>query len=164
MGTGMHGGFGNTAGKNHYEKKGILVKSNVSHTRDSLINEIDGHTEISSKIAKGLNNHSIHINVLGDRLFEEYLGYDKKTVAVTIGNQIYLRSSSASIISDLIHEGTHVLDYLSGINVKNIRSWNGEIRAYRAEREFQIKTKRKLDFENDDDLLVHVWKNYERGE
>lgn len=165
MGTGIHGGFGNTAGsKNHYEKKGKLIKTNASYTRDSLIKEIDGHTDISTKIAKELTNHNIHINVLGDKLFEEYLGYDEKTVAVTIGKQIYLRRSSASIICDLIHEGKHVLDYLSGININNIRSWDGEIRAYRAEREFQISTKRKLDFENDDDLLVHVWKNYERGE
>ena len=164
MGTGIHGGFGNTKGSNRQEKIGIIKQVKASHTRDSLIKELHGHTEISTKIAEGLKKNNIHINVLGDYLFENYLGVGKKTVAVTIGKQIYLRSSSATIISDLVHEGTHVLDYLSGISVNNIKTWSGEIRAYKAERDFQIKTKRKLDFATEDDLYVHVWSNYKRGE
>lgn len=164
MGTGIHGGFGNTNGSKRSEKKGTLIQTKLTHTRESLIKELHGYTEISTMIAEGLKNHDIHLNVLGDKLFEEYLGYDKKTVAVTIGKQIYLRGSSASIISDLVHEGTHVLDILAGINIKNIRTWPGEIRAYKAEREFQKKTNRKLDFKTEDDLYVHVWQNYERGD
>ena len=97
-------------------------------------------------------------------MIEDYLGVDKKTIAVTIGKQIYLRGSSASIISDLVHEGTHVLDTLAGISIRNISTWPGEIRAYKAEREFQMLTKRELNFKTEDDLYVHVWQNYERGD
>ena len=97
-----------------------------------------------------------------DKLFSEYLGVSSDTVGLTVGNQIYLRASSASIISDLVHEGNHAIEYISGINVNNIRTWPGEIRAYKAEREFQIKTKREVTFKNENDLLVHVWSNYER--
>ncbi len=164
MGTGVHGGFGNSKGHNHSEKKGIIKQTKLIYTRDSMIKELHGYTEISTKIADGLKNHNIHINVLGDQLFENYLGVDKKTIAATVGKQIYLRSSSASIISDLVHEGTHVLDILAGISLKNVSTWPGEIRAYKAEREFQQKTNRELDFKTEDDLYVHVWKNYKRGD
>lgn len=169
MGAGTHGGFGNTRGskranliKISYSKKGKLTQAKASHTRESLLKEIDGHTTISSEIAKNIKNGNVHINVLGDKLFSEYLGVDSDTVGLTVGNQIYLRASSASIISDLVHEGNHAIEYISGISVNNIRTWPGEIRAYKAEREFQIKTKRDLTFKNENDLLVHVWSNYER--
>lgn len=163
MGTGVHGGFGNSFGRKHSLKLGKIHHTNNNYTRESLINEIDGHTVLSTKIASGIKNGDIHINVLGDRLFEEYLGYGKNTIAVTIGKQIYLRSSSASIISDLIHEGTHVLDHLSGINSQNIGRIKLELRAYKAERDFQIKTNRKVDFPNEDDIYVHVHRNYKKG-
>ena len=169
MGVGIHGGFGNTHGsklisliKVSYSKKGTLTQVKANHTRDSLIKEIDGHTKISSEIAKNIRKGNVHINVLGDKLFSEYLGVSSDTVGLTVGNQIYLRASSASIISDLVHEGNHAIEYISGINVNNIRTWPGEIRAYKAEREFQIKTKREVTFKNENDLLVHVWSNYER--
>ena len=169
MGAGKHGGFGNTLGSKHFsntktnsQKKGILKVVKANHTRESLIEEIDGHTNISTAIAKKIQSGDIHINVLGDRLFSEYLGAKEKTVAITIGKQIYLRASSASIISDLVHEGNHALEYISGISPNNIRTWPGEIRAYKAEREFQIKTNRPVDFPNENDLLIHVWRNYER--
>lgn len=169
MGAGKHGGFGNTYGSKHSylsnnnsQKKGTRSIVKANHTRDSLLNEIDGHTKISSAIAKTIRSGDIHINVLGDKLFSDYLGVKDDTVAITVGKQIYLRASSASIISDLVHEGNHALEYISGVSVNNIRTWPGEIRAYKAEREFQIKTKRPLDFKTENDLLVHVWKNYER--
>ncbi len=169
MGTGRHGGFGNTHGSKNYtivegnsQKKGNRTVIKANHTRESILKEIDGHTVISSNIAKKIKGGEIHINVLGDRLFSEYLGTEDDTIAATVGNQIYLRASSASIASDLVHEGTHAIDYISGVKVNNIRTWPGEIRAYKAEREFQMKTNRNVDFATEDDLLVHVWKNYPR--
>ena len=169
MGAGTHGGFGNTRGskrafliKISYSKKGELTQVKANHTRESLLNEIDGYTQISSEVAKNIRNGNVRITVLGDQLFNDYLGVDSGTLGLTIGNHIYLRSSSASIISDLVHEGNHAIEYISGINEHNIRTWPGEIRAYKAEREFQIKTNRELTFKNENDLLVHVWSNYER--
>ncbi len=165
MGMGLHGGFGNSRGSRLIKKsakKGKLSSIKASYTRDSLIRELDGHTNTSTELAKRIRIGDIHINVLGDDLFERYTGSDKDTLAVAIGKNLYLRRSSASIVSDMVHEGKHALDYISGINTYEIQTWPGEIRAYKAEREFQIKTKRPVDFINENDLLVHVWKNYKR--
>ncbi len=169
MGTGINGGFGNTKGRsilslfsNITNKKGIHVFCKNNYTRESLIHELEGQTKISNEIAERIKKGDIFINILGDHLFNEYLNAKSETVAVTVNKQIYLRASSASIVSDLVHEGNHALEFFSNINPNNIRTWPGEIRAYKAEREFQIKTNRPVDFINENDLLVHVWKNYER--
>jgi hypothetical protein len=168
MGAGKHGGFGNTYGRKHSnlsnnpQKKGTLIIAKANHTRESLIKGIDGYTAISSAVAAKIRSGDIRINVLGDKLFSEYLGVGESTLAMAVGKHVYLRASSANIISELVHEGNHALDYLSGISENNIKTWPGEIRAYRAEREFQIKSNRPVDFANDNDLLVHVWSNYER--
>lgn len=165
MGTGYHGGFGNTnKAIKKASKKGELQKIRANYTREMFIKELEGVTEISTAVAIGLRNGDVHINVLGDKLFEEYLGVSEDTLGLQEGKYIYLRSSSASIISDLVHEGNHLLEYLAGVDPKEINTWPGEIRAYRAEREFQIKSGREVTFLNDNDLLVHVWSNYKRYE
>ena len=166
MGAGVHGGFGNTQGsrRNHSLKKGKFHSQHVNHTRESLLRELDGQTPTSSAIADKIRRQEIKINVLDDNLFNRYLGYDNHTLAVTVGKQVYLRKNSASIISELVHEGQHALDFIHGIKESSIRTWPGEIRAYKAEREFQMKTKRPVDFANENDLLVHVWRNYKREE
>lgn len=40
------------------------------------------------------------------------------TMAMLVGNQIYVRRGSASVFSDVVHEGTHVIDFLDGIDEK----------------------------------------------
>lgn len=57
----------------------------------------------------------IKINVLGDELFESYLGVSSGTTVVQVGNQIYMRRLSASIYSDVVHEGTHAMDFINNI-------------------------------------------------
>ena len=58
----------------------------------------------------------IKINVLGDELFESYLGVSSDTTVVQVGNQIYMRRLSASIYSDVVHEGTHAMDFINNIS------------------------------------------------
>lgn len=58
----------------------------------------------------------IKINVLGDELFESYLGVSSGTTVVQVGNQIYMRRLSASIYSDVVHEGTHAMDFINNIS------------------------------------------------
>ena len=64
--------------------------------------------------------------------------------------------------SDVVHEGTHALDYLSGVDERTIGSWTGEIRAYMAEREFQIKSGMTVQFSDIQDMMVHIWSFYPR--
>lgn len=40
------------------------------------------------------------------------------------------RRSSPTIISDVVHEGTHVIDYVNGMDQNVLFSWTGEIRAF----------------------------------
>ena len=98
--------------------------------------------------------------MLGDELFESYLGCAPDTVAMQIGDQIYVRSSSASLISDVVHEGTHAVDYLNGIDESIISSWTGETTAYGAERLFQIESGMPVQFTNEEDMMIHIWGNY----
>ena len=144
------------------QKKGASTVAFSKHDKTSLIKEIEGKTEIATKIAEELKNGNIGLNILSDHLFEAYLGAEPNVIAEQVGKHIYLRKSSASIVSDLVHEGNHAYEFISGVNPREILTWPGEIRAYKAEREFQIKTKRRVDFPNEDDLLVHVWKNYDK--
>ena len=164
MGAGYHGGFGKTHGsgiKVSY-KLGPKGEGYKNYTREDLVNYIDGVTEESTAIAKGIRNGTVKVNVLGDRLFEEYLGASPDTVAMAIGNQIYLRNSSINIYSDMVHEGTHAMDYIHGIKESVTSSWVGETRAYSAERKFQIAKGGHIDFANENDMMVHIWKNYKR--
>ena len=107
-----------------------------------------------------IRNKKIKINVLGDRLFEDYLGVSSDTLAVAVGDQIYLRRSSSSILSEIVHEGTHALDFINKIDVNVISSWTGETRAYSAERKFQIASGGPVDFEKEEDMMTHIMKNY----
>ena len=73
-------------------------------------------------------------------MFEKYSGYGPDTVAFQCNEQIYVRKSSSSLISDVVHEGTHAIDYINGIDEKIISSRAGEYTAYSAERFFQIES------------------------
>lgn len=76
-----------------------------------------------------------------------------------IGDQIYIRRSSAHLFTDVVHEGKHALDFLNGI-VKKFTTWDLEFRAYFAEWEFQNKLGLPLDFESIKDIWFHIWENY----
>lgn len=101
-------------------------------------------------------------NVLGDELFESYLGCSSDTMAMQVGNQIYVRSSSASFFSDVVHEGVHAMDFINGIDERTISSWSGETSAYNAERLFQIESGMPVQFESEEDMMVHIWSNYKK--
>ncbi|WP_128214528.1 hypothetical protein [Clostridium manihotivorum] len=61
---------------------------------------------------------------------------------------IFLRSSRGEMIyEDLVHEGTHALDYLEGFGMNGSKSiWNWETRAFSQERQFQIMLGRQVEF------------------
>lgn len=140
-------------------KIGTGQKINQSLTREMIIEQLDGVTNQSTKIAEGLRNGDIKLNVLGDELFDMYTGAtDAK--ALQVGNQMYVRSSSQPIVSDIVHEGTHIIDYNNKFGMSGVSSWSWEKRAYYYERQFQINSGLKPDFNNLNDMQVHIWSNY----
>lgn len=149
-------------GTNSAYKLGNNVTISQSLTRQDIINSLDGVTDQSTQIANAIKDGKIKINVLGDELFESYLGVSSNTTAMQVGNQIYMRRSSASIYSDVVHEGTHAMDFINNISQREISPWPGEIRAYSAERLFQIKAGMPVQFATENDMLIHIWSNYKR--
>lgn len=79
-----------------------------------------------------------------------------------MNEQIYVRNSSVSLLSDVVHEGTHALDYYNGISQNVISSWTGETVAYSAERLFQLKSGGTVEVATEEDMMVHIWQNYSR--
>ncbi len=143
-------------------KIGSTGQAVQNYTKEDIITALDGVTEKSSEIADALRKKEIGINVIGDELFERYHGCGSDTVAIQVNEQIYVRNSSVSLLSDVVHEGTHALDYYNGISQKVISSWTGETAAYSAERLFQLKSGGKVEFATEEDMMVHIWQNYSR--
>ena len=97
---------------------------------------------------------------MGDKYFEEYLGEKSTVTAVAKGRNIYVRKDSNHILSDIIHEGTHALDYMERYGVNGLSRWSWEKRAYFYERQFQIATGNNIDYVTINDMLIHIWMNY----
>ena len=162
MGAGYHGGFGATKGSSKIGKDGHDRSQNINYTRDQLVEFLDGKTTQSSEIAEKIRRGEIMLSVLGDDLFERAFGVNHDVVGIARDNKIYLRKSSGTIHSDIVHEGTHALDYLKGIPFERISSWDGEIKAYMAEHHFQKASGLAIEFTNEDEIKVHVWSNYKK--
>jgi hypothetical protein len=123
---------------------------------------LDGVTTQSTKIAQAINSGEMRVSVLGDELFERMLGAGPETVASAIEDRIFLRRSSASILTDTVHEGTHALDYINDFGRKAPkRRWSWEKRAFYYERQYQITTGQKPEISTPNDLLDHISNNYE---
>lgn len=150
----------NGGGKQSAFKIGNNDKLAQNLTKEDIIDVLDNGTIKSKEVATGLRNGDIKLNVLGNELFESYLGCSTDTVAMQVGNQIYVRSSSASIFSDVVHEGIHAIDFLNGVDETIISSWIGETSAYEAEREFQLLKGFETQFISEEDMMVHIWSNY----
>lgn len=133
-------------------------------TKTDIINSIDGVTETSTQIADQIRKKKIGINILSDEMFNKYTGSDSLTRACQIKNQIYLRKNdpASEIFSNVVHEGTHALDFCANIPQAVISSWTGEERAYTEERLFQIAAGLPIEFKTVEDMMVHIWMSYKR--
>ncbi|WP_288886487.1 hypothetical protein [uncultured Eubacterium sp.] len=162
MGAGIHGGFGATKGSVKLYKDIYAKSKEQNYTREQLINFLDGKTKQSSIIADKIRKGEIKISVLGDKFFEDVFGVNKDVVGIAIDNKIYVRKNSNTIHSDIVHEGTHAVDYLSGLSYDKISSWNGEIKAFTAEHHFQKASGLKLQFDSENEIKIHVMNNYKK--
>lgn len=82
-------------------------------------------------------------------------------VAFAVGNQIYLRRGSGSLVSDAVHEGTHALDWLRGFpDVTDADILSLEKRAFFFERQFQRATTGTSEFTTIEEMLKFIFENY----
>jgi hypothetical protein len=132
-----------------------------SITREGIVNGLTGLTDQGNAISASINSGATKLNVLGDNLFEQAYalkgGVGEAPQAFALENQIYLRQSSANLLSDIVHEGTHSLDYLNSFSGSNIE-W--EIRAFSAERAFQQAGGGTVEFNTERYMLNFINKNY----
>ena len=130
-------------------KKGLEWQGSISDKTPEIIsvsNVLRGLD--SSEIVANINAGNIKLSVIGDELFERAFGVASDVTGLAIDNKIYIRKSSITIHSDMVHEGTHALDYLRGISYSERAGWAGEIRAYTAEHHFQKAANITLEFAN----------------
>jgi hypothetical protein len=131
-----------------------------NYTREELLDGIRNVTEESTRISTYIGNKKIKMSVLGDELFEKYLGVGKNVVALQFEDRIYIRRSSKSILSDIVHEGMHAYEFKNGKTQEEVSSRSGEIIAYVAERKFQKKKYGITTFSSDEEIVSFVNKNY----
>jgi hypothetical protein len=132
-----------------------------SATIGTLVNGLDGVTLQSSRVAAAIDSGDLGVNLLGDTMFEKaYImkgGAGAAPQAFAYQDQLYLRSGSASLLSDTVHEGTHGLDYLNSFPGSN---WMMEAKAYYYERQFQSGAGLPIDFPTNRQMWDHIYQNY----
>ena len=153
--------IGGLSGAAYYGGDSAIKALRNSSYKKKIIPLIDGKTRQSTKIADALRKDKIKLHIMEDKEFETIFKVDRITRAIAIDNHMFIRKKSKRILSNVIHEGTHALDYIHKYAYRHSKSvWSREKRAYFFERQFQIATGRKVRFETIDDMLVHIQKYY----
>jgi hypothetical protein len=138
-------------------------KINKANLADTLANT-PNTTEMAKKIAAGIRSEEIGVNIVSDPLFDAaWKKWGDGSPPIDIrgfakGDQIYLRRRSPTIVSDSVHEGTHVIDNLDGYRpTTRAERIVLEKRAYMYERQFQKETGRRPTFPNVPALRQHIY-------
>jgi RHS repeat-associated protein len=143
-------------------RKGGLPENEITRTSD-IIKGLKGTTKDAKEIARAIQRGEIKVRILErskfTKTFRKAGGKTpiRQVTAFNVADTIYLRKGSPTLLSDVIHEGTHALDDLRGYRGT---SWQWEKRAYFAERRFQLATGRPVTFPNWRDVYRHIRKNY----
>ncbi|MCM3473328.1 hypothetical protein [Brevibacillus borstelensis] len=139
-------------------KIGAKAPTGDNINKNNIIKALEGTTTQSTKIAQAIKNGDIKVSILGDELFDRYFGEE---LALAVGDKIYLRKSSGSLLSETVHEGTHALDFRNMYGFEGTKTeWQWEKRAWFYERQFQKATGGKVEFEKIEDMLMHIYLNY----
>jgi hypothetical protein len=139
------------------------VRDSQITRKSQLISELEGTTAEATEVAQAMREGQINVRILGRKSFTRaYRASGEKgpvsgVVAFQEGDTIYLRKGSRSLASDAVHEGVHALDDLRGARMTE---YQGEVRAYFAERRFQRATGRPLQFPDSRDVYRHISENY----
>lgn len=132
-------------------------------TKTDIINEINGVTGKSTDVAQMIQQGKLKVNLLGDELYTRYYG-DRIAHCEFASNgelNLYLRRNSASLLEDVVHEGTHGIDMYNkfGSNpLLTTRTW--EFRAYQAEGEFQRAIGKTVQYPTGQSIMNHITNNY----
>jgi hypothetical protein len=130
-----------------------------------LVESLKGLTEQGNRVAAAIQSGDLKLNVLSDRAFEQtyrQLGGTRKRApqAFALDDDIYVRSGSKNLRSEIVHEGTHGLDYLGGFKGTECQ-W--EKRAYFFECQFQKAGGGDVEFATIKEMLEHIDKYYKRN-
>jgi hypothetical protein len=135
-------------------------------SRTKITDDLTGLTQQGNRIADGIKSGKVKVNVLSDELFDRAYalkgGWGSSPQAFALKEQIYVRRESPSLLSDIIHEGTHALDsYHKTVTVPyghNPYPW--EKRAFFYERQFQVAGDGAVEFETIQEMLDFIYKAY----
>ena len=123
-----------------------------------LAGALAGATEQARRVARAIQAGEIQVHVLSDAEFDrryEVVGGKSYALAFAYGREIFVRAGSPSTLSDLVHEGTHTLDYQAGF-FRGRRVL--ELRAYAYEHQFQKAVGDEVQFENLLEVVRFVWR------
>lgn len=135
-------------------------------TLNKLVDGLTGLTEQGNRIAAGIRSGQIRVNILGDELFDRAFalkgGAGSSPQAFQLADQIYIRRGSTNLLSDIVHEGTHVLDELLGtVTVPyQVNPYAWEKRAFFYERQFQRAGGGTVEFGSIKAMLNFIYTNY----
>lgn len=132
-------------------------------TREAVAEVLGQTTLQGGKIADGIRKGAVKMNLLGKELYEKTLkkfGIDPKVESVqalAYKDQIYVQRDNAEVFRDIVHEGTHALDYLDDYQ-GSVYQW--ERRAFYFEQQFQKWVDRPLEFEDMNDMMKAIYELY----
>jgi YD repeat-containing protein len=138
----------------------------VSLTRESIVGGLTGFTQQGNRVAAGIRNGDIQINVLSDQMLQKayalYGGQGAAPQAFQVGRGVYLNKTSNSLLTDTVHEGTHVLDEVGGlVRVDyNLNPYAWEKRAFFYERQFQLAKGETPEFSSIQEMLDFIYRVY----
>ena len=139
-------------------EEGVAISAPVLSTK--LVSALRGTTRQADRIASAIEARLIRVEILSTAAFYKryrLLDGQRSAQAFAYCSLVYLRANSPTIVSDLVHEGTHAMDCLSGRD-RSRRML--ELRAYWYERQFQKATGTRVQFERVVDLVWFVWGRY----
>lgn len=146
-------------------------------TRVEIIKNLRGFTAQGDRVADLIQSGKMKIKLKNDKAFNKYcmkmgdtLEEAKATMAFAIGNKTFFRNTKSidQFMTEVVHEGTHVLDNIAMKNAFDAGKSNKEIyaifgdsvsaekRAYFHERAFQKATDSVVEYEQIPDLINHA--------
>ncbi|MBY0588797.1 hypothetical protein K2X85_16615 [bacterium] len=142
------------------------TRSGGTVSRANIVDNLTGFTEQGNRVAGAIGEGRIKLNVLGDSMFDRAYntkgGTGRSPQAFQLLDQIYLRRGSPNLLSEVIHEGTHVLDELVGtLKVPySVNPYAWEKRAFFYERQFQRASGGNVDFGTINEMLDFIKRSY----
>ena len=125
-----------------------------------LAKALRGTTRQAERIAEAIEAREIKVEILRTAgFYKRYRLLDGQRSAQAFAHcsVVFLRADSPTILSDLVHEGTHALDCLSGRDMSRRRL---ELRAYLYEHQYQKAARDHPQFGSPLQVVWFMWRRY----